>query len=101
VTVLQLLEEQKASLLQLTHYLQQIQQKVDRLSSEAEETQAREREWEIKLEEQKQTLRREAAVQSQIRDGDQVLMRKELRDVHSRLRLLQVLCWYTSFSLFL
>jgi peptidoglycan hydrolase CwlO-like protein len=95
------LEEQKASLSQLTHYLQQLQQKVDRLSSQAEETQAREREWELKLDEQKQTLRKEAATQSLIRDSDQVIMRKELRDIQSRLRLLQVSCWYIILSLFL
>lgn len=84
--------EQEASLSQLTHYLQQMQQKVDRLSSQAERSQLHEQEWELKLEEQKQALRKEAATQSLIRDSDQVLMRKELRDIQSRLRLLQVLC---------
>ncbi|XP_023723329.1 uncharacterized protein LOC111873126 isoform X3 [Cryptotermes secundus] len=86
---MKLLEEQKASLSQLTHYLQQMQQKVDHLSSQAERSQSHEQEWGLKLEEQKQALRKEAATQSLIRDSDQVLMRKELRDIQSRLRLLQ------------
>jgi hypothetical protein len=85
-------EEQKASLSQLTHYLQQLQQKVDHLSSQEERNQPLEQEWELRLEEQKHALRKEAATQSLIRDSDQVLMRKELRDIQSRLRLLQVLC---------
>jgi hypothetical protein len=68
-----------------------MQQKMNHLSSHAERSQAQEQEWELKLEEQKQTLRKEAAAQSLIRDSDQVLMRKELRDIQNRLRLLQVL----------
>lgn len=69
-----------------------MQQKVDHLSSQTEKRQTHEQEWELRLEEQKQSLRKEAATESLIRDSDQVLMRKELRYIQSRLRLLQVLC---------
>jgi hypothetical protein len=79
--------------------MQQMQQKVDHLSSEAEGSQAREQEWELKFEKEKQALREEAAAQSLIRNSDQVLMRKELRDIQSRLRILQVLCFYTVFKI--
>ena len=71
-----------------------MQQKVDHLSSESKEGQAHEQEWKLKFEKEKQAWREEAAAQSLIRDGNQVLMRKELRDIQSRLRLLQVSCSY-------
>lgn len=84
-----LLTEQKATLSQLTHHLHHMQQKVNHLYSESKEDQAHEQEWKLKFEKEKQAWREEAAAQSLTRDGDQVLMRKELRDVQSRLRLLQ------------
>jgi len=71
-----------------------MQQKVNHLNSESKGDQAREKEWKLKFEKEKQTWREEAAAQLQMRDGDQVLMRKELRDIQSRLRLLQVSCSY-------
>jgi len=71
-----------------------MQQKVNHLYSESKEDQAHEQEWKLKFEKEKQAWREEAAAQSLTRDGDQVLMRKELRDVQSRLRLLQVSCSY-------
>ena len=86
--------EQKAALSQLTHHLHQMQQKVNHLSSESREAQAHEQEWKLKFEKEKQAWREEAAARSLIRDGDQVLMRKELRDIQNRLRLLQVSCSY-------
>ncbi|KDR24279.1 uncharacterized protein LOC110827610 isoform X2 [Zootermopsis nevadensis] len=85
----ELLEEQKASLSQLSLHLQQIQQKVDHLSSEVDGGQAHVQEWEHKLVKETQALRQEVAAQSLIRDSNQVLLRKELRDVQNRLRLLQ------------
>jgi SUN domain-containing protein 1/2 len=88
-TNVKLLTEQKAALSQLTHHLHQMQQKVNHLNSESKGDQAREKEWKLKFEKEKQTWREEAAAQLQMRDGDQVLMRKELRDIQSRLRLLQ------------
>lgn len=88
------MEEQKASLSQLSLHLQQIQQKVDHLSSEVDGGQAYVQEWEHKLVKETQALRQEVAAQSLIRDSNQVLLRKELRDVQNRLRLLQVLCLY-------
>jgi len=71
-----------------------MQQKVNHLSSESKEGQAREQEWKLKFEKEKQAWRDEAAAHSLFRDGDQVLMRKELRDIQGRLRLLQVSCSY-------
>jgi hypothetical protein len=70
-----------------------MQQKVDHLSSETVGGLALEQEWELKLEKETQALRQEVAAQSLIRDSNQVLMRKELRDIQNRLRLLQVLCF--------
>jgi len=78
-----------------------MQQKVNHLSSESKEGQVREQEWKLKFEKEKQAWREEAAAQSPIRDGDQVLMRKELRDIQNRLRLLQVSCSYYIFSIYL
>lgn len=86
---MKLLAEQKAALSQLTHHLHQMQQKVYHLSSESRGGQAHEQEWKLKFEKEKRAWREEAGAQSLIRDGDQVLMRKELRDIQSRLRLLQ------------
>jgi len=71
-----------------------MQQKVNHLNSESKEDQAHEQEWKLKFEKEKQAWREEAAAQPLIRDGNQVLMRKELRDIQSRLRLLQVSCSY-------
>jgi hypothetical protein len=84
------LAEQKAALSQLTQHLHQMQQKVNHLSSESKEAQAHEQKWKLKFEKEEQRWRKEAATQSLIADGNQVLMRKELRDIQSRLRLLQV-----------
>jgi hypothetical protein len=63
---------------------------VDHLSSGSRRGQAHEQEWKLRFEKEKQAWREEAAAKSLIRDSDQVLMRKELRDIRSRLRLLQV-----------
>jgi len=83
------LAEQKAALSQLTQHLHQMQQKVNHLSSESKEGQADEQKWKLKFEKKEQRWREEAAAQSLITDHNQVLMRKELRDIQSRLRLLQ------------
>jgi len=88
------LTEQKAALSQLTHHLYQMQHQINHLSSESKEGQAHEQGWKLKFEKEKQAWKEEAAAQSLIRDGSQVLMRKELRDIQSRLRLLQVSCSY-------
>lgn len=78
-----------------------MQQKVNHLSSESKEGQAHEQKWKLKFEEEEQPWREEAATQSLITDGNQVLMRKELRDIQSRLRLLQVSSSHQIFNFFL
>jgi hypothetical protein len=78
-----------------------VQQQVDHLTSEAGGGQAHEQEWEHKLEKETQALRQEVAAQSVMRDSEQVLMRKELRDIQNRLRLLQVMCFFIILRIFL
>ncbi|KAJ9600039.1 hypothetical protein L9F63_009656, partial [Diploptera punctata] len=77
-----LLEEHNKLLGQLTANLKQLQDKMDHVKGESDRAESREKEWQLRWEEEKLSLK----------DGsvaDQILLRKELRDLQSRFRLLQ------------
>ncbi|KAJ4444392.1 hypothetical protein ANN_06184 [Periplaneta americana] len=84
----QLLEEQQDLLSQLTGHINQMQQKVDHLSSETEDIRNREQNWELKWEEERQASNERTATHLPVMDTG-ALMRKEMRDLQIRLKLLQ------------
>ncbi|XP_069685139.1 klaroid protein-like [Periplaneta americana] len=83
-----LLEEQQDLLSQLTGHINQMQQKVDHLSSETEDIRNREQNWELKWEEERQASNERTATHLPVMDTG-ALMRKEMRDLQIRLKLLQ------------